>query len=143
MPSRTSPHGPDLHTSASGPSKPRRTAVPPQFPDPDVAEMDTDSDDENNAALMHFEPRHLSDAWEFNFQPNEPVWIRHNEKWIRGRIFPRSSPKVGTTDKMIYWNVLYQDAFGHKLRRNFAPLLGELKPDTRAVRKLLKEARWL
>lgn len=47
------------------------------------------------------------------------------------------------TQNLTYWNVLYQDSFGHKLRKYFAPLMGELKPDTPAVRSLLREAHWL
>jgi len=104
--------------------------------------MDSDVD-ENDASLLHGEPHRLDDPWTYTFQPNDRVWIRNHDKWIRGRIFPRSVPKVGTNDNLTYWNVLYQDSFGHKLRKYFAPLLGELKPDTAAVRKLLREAQWL
>ncbi|KAJ7909490.1 hypothetical protein B0H13DRAFT_2014129 [Mycena leptocephala] len=124
MPSRTSPSS-DL--SASGPSKPWRGTAP---------EPDFDED-------MNSDPRRLDDSWSYAFQPNQKVWIRNHDKWIRGTIFPRSVPKVGTSDNLTYWNVLYQDSFGHKLRKYFSPLLGELKPDTAAVRKLLREAHWL
>ena len=34
-----------------------------------------------------------------------------------------------------FWPVKYR----HNLRRHFAPLLGEIKPDTPRVRQLLKE----
>ncbi|KAJ7250110.1 hypothetical protein B0H12DRAFT_1120825 [Mycena haematopus] len=134
MPSRT--RSSDLSTS--GPSKSWRA------PEPEVLDQDMDSDaDENNAALAHEQPRNLGDPWAYPFQPNQKVWIRNHDKWIRGTIFPRSVPKVGLSDNLTYWNVLYQDNFGHKLRKYFAPLIGELKPDTPAVRKLLREAHWL
>ncbi|KAF7367644.1 hypothetical protein MSAN_00828000 [Mycena sanguinolenta] len=136
MPTRT--RSSDLPTS--GPSKARRAPAP----EPEVFEEDMDFDiDENNAALAHEQPRSLDDPWAFPFQPSQKVWIRNHDKWIPGRIFPRSVPKVGLSDNHTYWNVLYQDSFGHKLRKYFAPLLGELKPDTPAVRKLLREARWI
>ncbi|KAF8140763.1 hypothetical protein K438DRAFT_1834186 [Mycena galopus ATCC 62051] len=104
--------------------------------------MDSDVD-ENDASLAHEQPHHLNEPWSFPFQPNQKVWIRNHDKWIRGTIFPRSVPKVGLSDNLTYWNVLYQDSFGHKLRKYFAPLIGELKPDTPAVRRLLREAHWL
>ncbi|KAJ7356396.1 hypothetical protein DFH08DRAFT_770441 [Mycena albidolilacea] len=136
MPSRT--RSSDLSTS--GPSKPWRAPAP----EPEVSDVDMDSDvDENNASLAREQPRHLDDPWVYPFQPNEKVWIRNHDKWIRGKIFPRSVPKVGSSDNLTYWNVLYQDSFGHKLRKYFAPLMGELKPDTPAVRSLLREAHWL
>ncbi|KAJ7139229.1 hypothetical protein C8R44DRAFT_867395 [Mycena epipterygia] len=158
MPSRTSPRhasaAVDLDLSAaSGPSKPWRAAA--HAPEPDYDDDDMDSDgDENNAALAHYEPRHLEDPWAYTFQPNDPVWVRNHDKWIKGTIFPHSKPKVGsrnvrisspliiftTTPNLVYWNVQYQDSFGHKLRRNYAPLLGEIKPDTSAVRSLLLKA---
>ncbi|KAJ7716219.1 hypothetical protein DFH07DRAFT_862373 [Mycena maculata] len=104
--------------------------------------MDSDVD-ENDAALSRYEPHHLDEPWAYTFEPNDRVWIRNHDKWIKGRIFPRSVPKTGSSDNLTYWNVLYQDKFGHKLRKYFAPLLGELKPDTTAVRSLLREAHWL
>ncbi|KAJ6509119.1 hypothetical protein DFH09DRAFT_1199177 [Mycena vulgaris] len=136
MPSRTS-----RSTSASGPSKPRRAAAPAPAAYEDTADSDVD---ENNAALARYEPRHLDDPFAYSFQPNDRVWIRNHDKWIEGRIFPRSVPKLGSSDQnLTYWNVLYQDSFGHKLRKYFAPLLGELKPDTDGVRDLLRDAQWL
>ncbi|KAJ7447870.1 hypothetical protein B0H11DRAFT_2081838 [Mycena galericulata] len=139
MPTRTSPRfASDI--SSSGPSKLRAT-VPAE---PIEQLDDTDSDvDENNASLARYAPRHLDEPWEYIFQPNDRVWIRNHDKWIKGRIFPRSVPKMGSSDDITYWNVLYQDSFGHKLRKYFAPLLGELKPDTSAVRSLLREAHWI
>ncbi|KAJ7474276.1 hypothetical protein FB451DRAFT_1248474 [Mycena latifolia] len=147
MPTRTSPRRTRSSAlPAPGPSKAkawRATAPEPAFDDDDAMDSDaTADDDENvNSALGH--PRHLDDPWAYTFQPNDRVWIRNHDKWIKGRIFPRSVPKLGSSDNLTYWNVLYQDSFGHKLRKYFSPLLGELKPDTSAVRGLLREAHWL
>ncbi|KAJ7058224.1 hypothetical protein C8F01DRAFT_312143 [Mycena amicta] len=112
-----------------------RTPEPPAFPDVD----------ENDAVLVATGtgPLHLNDPWAYTFKPNEHVWIRHHDKWISGRIFPRSVPKIRSTDNLTYWNVLYQDAYGHKLRRCFSPLLGELKPDTPRIRRMLRAAHWI
>ncbi|KAJ7630184.1 hypothetical protein FB45DRAFT_1058241 [Roridomyces roridus] len=158
MPTRTSPRLSARTASAArpGPSKLRHRAHPPPSPEPayDV-EMDDDDGDEhdndsdaadenvNTAALARYAPRHLDEPWAYVFQPNDRVWIRNHEKWIHGRIFPRSVPKLGSHDNLTYYNVLYQDSFGHKLRKYFSPLLGELKPDTSAVRSLLKDAHWI
>ncbi|KAF7307514.1 hypothetical protein MIND_00546000 [Mycena indigotica] len=73
---------------------------------------------------------------------NEIVWIRNNDKWMPGRIF-LSTPKLRPKDNFLCWNVVYQDKAGHRLRKYFAPLLGELKPDTASVRQLLQEAHWI
>ncbi|KAJ7671858.1 hypothetical protein B0H17DRAFT_192567 [Mycena rosella] len=160
MPSRTR-SSTSSAPSASRPSKLRRVAPP----DPVFEDSDMDSDgDENDAALARYEPTHLDAPWAYSFEPNDRVWIRNHDKWIKGRIFPHSVPKLGSSDVRIfslplnflkftpfffaaqnltYWNVLYQDSFGHKLRKYFAPLLGELKPDTSAVRSLLRDAHWI
>ncbi|KAJ7612574.1 hypothetical protein FB45DRAFT_866728 [Roridomyces roridus] len=152
MPTRTSPRLSARTASAArpGPSKlRRRRALPPPSPesayDVEMDDHDSNSDaaDENIAALARYAPRHLDEPWAYVFQPNDRVWIRNHEKWIHGRIFPRSVPKLGSHDNLTYYNVLYQDSFGHKLRKYFSPLLGELKPDTSAVRSLLKDAHWI
>ncbi|KAJ7259694.1 hypothetical protein C8J57DRAFT_1720281 [Mycena rebaudengoi] len=135
MPSRTSSH-PASDQSASG-SKWHAT-VP--VPDP-IQESEASWDDTENAEPD--EPLNLDDPWAYTFEPNDRVWIRNNDKWIQGRIFSRSSTKVLFRDNIPYWNVFYQDTYGHKLRKYFAPLRGEIKPDTSAVRALLRDARWI
>ncbi|KAK7008094.1 hypothetical protein R3P38DRAFT_3281200 [Favolaschia claudopus] len=81
---------------------------------PEPEIVDMDMDvDENNATLVHEQLGHLDDPWPTAFQ------------------------------NLTYWNVMYKDTFGHHLRKSFAPLAGELKPDIPAVRKLLREAHWL
>ncbi|KAJ7223271.1 hypothetical protein GGX14DRAFT_557851 [Mycena pura] len=145
MPARTT-HTAPAEGTAPGPSKPRRTviSVPTAPPDPVFPEdaMDIDAD-ENDSSRAGGGPLHLDDPWAYTFQPNDRVWIRNHDKWIAGRVFPRSVPKIGSRDSLTYWNILYQDAFGHKLRRYFAPLLGELKPDSARVRQMLREAHWI
>nr|GAT48163.1 predicted protein [Mycena chlorophos] len=120
-------------------------APAPAFPeDTDQDAMDVEND--ASLATNHKNtngPLSLDDPWVYSFKPGESVWVRNHDKWIAGRIFPRSVPKIRSTDNLTYWNVLYQDAYGHKLRRCFAPLLGDLKPDTPRVRSLLREAHWI
>ncbi|KAF7297099.1 hypothetical protein MIND_00942800 [Mycena indigotica] len=132
MPSRT--------TSGSSSSKGklrRRAAVAsrPAFPE----DLDTDADENNSS----FGPVHLDEPRAYTFKPNERVWIRNHDKWIAGRIFPSSVPKIRSSDNLVYWDVKYSDSYGHKLRRCFAPLLGDLKPDNARVRRLLREAHWI
>ncbi|KAF7302896.1 hypothetical protein MKEN_01251900 [Mycena kentingensis (nom. inval.)] len=133
MPSRTA-------YPASGSSTPRRltrsTATTLVRIESSAPEPDSDDSGEQHGATSLDEPA------EYSFKPNELVWVRNNDKWISGRIF-LSAPKVRPSDNLPCWNVLYQDKFGHKLRKYFAPLLGELKPDTARVREMLKEAAWI
>ncbi|KAJ6474466.1 hypothetical protein C8R47DRAFT_1144234 [Mycena vitilis] len=137
MPSRTSPSS---VLAPSGPSKPWRGAAAAPEPEYDEKMDFYIHDDENN---VYDEPRSLDDPRAYTFKPKDSVWIRNNDRWIRGTIFPASVPKINNGDNLTYWNVRYQDDFGHKLRKYFSPLLGDLKPDTAAVRKLLQEAHWL
>ncbi|KAJ7020221.1 hypothetical protein C8F04DRAFT_1272045 [Mycena alexandri] len=146
MPSRTSTSTRRTSTrrtsdlSASGPSKPWRGASAPK---PDIDDDMASDNDENNPPAVHGQPRHLDEPWAYTFQPNDRVWIRNHGKWIKGSIFPGSIPKVGSNDNLTYFSVVYRDNYGHKLRKYFAPLLGELKPDTAAVQSLLREAHWI
>ncbi|KAK7064928.1 hypothetical protein R3P38DRAFT_3383365 [Favolaschia claudopus] len=145
MPSRTRSSDLSLSstsTMTSGPSKQCQRVLRATIPEPEIVDMDMDVD-ENNATLVHEQLGHLDDPWPTAFQPNQKVWIRNHGKWIRGKIFPQSVPKLGISDNLTYWNVMYKDTFGHHLRKSFAPLAGELKPDIPAVRKLLREAHWL
>ncbi|KAJ7700295.1 hypothetical protein B0H16DRAFT_1483911 [Mycena metata] len=140
MPSRTSTStrtSPRRRTglSASGPSKPLRGASAPK---PDIDDDMASDNDENNPPPAHWQPSHLDEPWPYTFQPNDRVWIRNHHKWIKGSIFPGSIPK-----NLTYFSVVYRDSYGHKLRKYFAPLLGELKPDTAAVQSLLREAHWI
>lgn len=101
MPSRTSPR----HTSAavdldltatSGPSKPWRAAA--HAPDPDYDE-DMDSDgDENNAALAHYEPRHLEDPWAYTFQVNLMLQLAGYSGGVSALSFLPRPPPCPDTD---------------------------------------------
>ncbi|KAJ7054020.1 hypothetical protein C8F01DRAFT_1260236 [Mycena amicta] len=125
----------------AAPSVPRRvtrsTATALRVDDASMELKDSDSASQASVGSLD-EPL----EYDYQFKPNEPVWIFNNNKWTSGRIF-YAAPKVRPSDNLPCWNVLYQDAFGHKLRKYFAPLLGELKPDTARVRQMLKEARWI
>ncbi|KAJ6614939.1 hypothetical protein B0H10DRAFT_2216200 [Mycena sp. CBHHK59/15] len=123
-------------------SKPRPVAAaPPEPADNAVPQWDVLGTDEN--ALVFWAPRHIDQPWAYTFEANEPVWIRNNDKWIRGKIFSRPKPEILWSDELPHWNVIYQDTYGHKLRRYFSPLRGELKPDTPVVHELLRAANWI
>ncbi|KAF7302504.1 hypothetical protein HMN09_00884800 [Mycena chlorophos] len=134
MPSASKPK------SRSGRSSPRRvarsSATTPtvEDADSDIGSMKLDAKPESEATILD---KPLPD--EFCFKPKETVWILVNERWISGRIF-LSTPRIRPSDNQPCWNVLYQDKFGHRLRKYFAPLLGEMKPDTAMVRQMLQAA---
>lgn len=92
-------------------------------------------------------------------QSSDNVWIRLNSEWIEGKVC--GSPRLGMTRKVcralqasdhrilipeqkegLFWKVTYTDG-KHQLRRYFAPLNGDIKPDTEDVRQLLEAEGWL
>ncbi|KAJ7073471.1 hypothetical protein B0H15DRAFT_1027452 [Mycena belliarum] len=153
MPTRTSPRlragtgaGPSALPRPPAKAKASWRPADPTADDDedDMNPSDEQRDDHNDENAPHYAPRRLDEPCAYNFKSNDCVWIRNQGKWIAGRIFPgaRSGPLRSANGTHDYYSVLYTDR-GHKLRRYFAPLLGELKPDTHAVRGLLRAEGWI
>ncbi|KAF9261967.1 hypothetical protein L218DRAFT_960925 [Marasmius fiardii PR-910] len=83
-------------------------------------------------------PVDLDDGWGYTFQAGESVWVRTaGGNWLRGRVSSEITRKGFTR---MNEGLFYPVKFDNKLRKYFAPLNGEIKPDTPHTRRLLKEA---
>ncbi|THH04446.1 hypothetical protein EW145_g5516 [Phellinidium pouzarii] len=82
---------------------------------------DFNFEDEDDEA----KPEELDEEWDFEPKPGDSVWVKskntERETWV---------------NKALFYSVRYH----RNVRRFFAPLLGEIKPDTPHVRRLLKKA---
>ncbi|EGN92704.1 hypothetical protein SERLA73DRAFT_190723 [Serpula lacrymans var. lacrymans S7.3] len=96
----------------------------------------TDSD----SSYVESQPEDLDDSWPYRFKLSDSVWIRTSGgNWQSGRV--SGQPKLGQTREKD--GLFYPVIFCTKLRKYFAPLNGEIKPDTPHIRKLLEEGGWL
>ncbi|TFK28385.1 hypothetical protein FA15DRAFT_665351 [Coprinopsis marcescibilis] len=92
----------------------------------------------------------LDEPLDCQFKPKASVWIRTSESnWYPGVVVghPKEMPlndNDGYYDSSTY-GTYYMVEFRicNKIRKYFAPLNGEIKPDTEAVRQLLQESNWL
>ncbi|KLO17539.1 hypothetical protein SCHPADRAFT_936913 [Schizopora paradoxa] len=82
----------------------------------------------------------LDDVYEFSPKSGDFVWVKaktDTETWYKGLVMkgtkegPVRQGKQGT---------FYLVRYRHNLRRYFAPLLGDIKPDTAEIRQLLNNA---
>ncbi|KAF8816632.1 hypothetical protein BYT27DRAFT_7076590, partial [Phlegmacium glaucopus] len=74
----------------------------------------------------------------------DPVWVRTKESnWCYGRVTGRQI-RVGQT-RHSKQGLYYPVNFGSKnnVRKYFAPMNGEIKPDSDEVRLLLEDAGWI
>ncbi|KAE9396530.1 hypothetical protein BT96DRAFT_977447 [Gymnopus androsaceus JB14] len=86
-------------------------------------------------------PEDLDEPWPFTFHTGQAVWIRTSGgNWHSGRVSSETTRKGNTREKE---GLFYPVKFDGKLRKYFAPLNGEIKPDTPHTRRLLKAAGWL
>ncbi|KAF9042182.1 hypothetical protein BJ165DRAFT_1486055 [Panaeolus papilionaceus] len=86
----------------------------------------------------------LDDPINYPFQDQDSVWVRTKEdKWCTGKINGKVI-RVGKTRESKE-GFYYPVHFGAKsnLRKFFAPMNGEIKPDTEWVRRLLEDAGWI
>ncbi|KAK7468320.1 hypothetical protein VKT23_002834 [Stygiomarasmius scandens] len=82
----------------------------------------------------------LDDAYPYTFQAGDSVWVRTaGGNWHQGRVSGETTRKGQTRERE---GLFYPVKFDGKIRKYFAPLNGEIKPDTAHTRRLLKEAGW-
>ncbi|KAK0197919.1 hypothetical protein F5146DRAFT_1017467 [Armillaria mellea] len=85
-------------------------------------------------------PSDIDEPWPYMFQAGDRVWIRTaGGIWHPGKVCGQTR-KGQTREKE---GLFYPVVFNEKLRKYFAPLNGEIKPNTRHIRGLLAEAGWL
>jgi len=99
------------------------------------------SDGDSDFTLSEPQPADIDDPWPYTFQTGDHVWVRTvGGNWHSGRVTSQTTRKGQTREKE---GLLYPVIFNEKLRKYFAPLNGEIKPDTPHIRRLLKEAGWI
>ncbi|KAH7922401.1 hypothetical protein BV22DRAFT_1048920 [Leucogyrophana mollusca] len=85
-------------------------------------------------------PDDVDEPWPYRFEVGEFVWVRTvGGNWHQGKV--SGQPKLGRTREND--GLFYPVIFSFKIRKYFAPLNGELKPDSPHTRKLLEEAGWI
>jgi len=104
-------------------------------------ELESLSDGDSDATLSEPQPSDLDEPWLYTFQAGDVVWIRTvGGNWHSGRVTGQSPRKGQTREKE---GLFYPVVFNDKIRKFFAPLNGEIKPDTMYIRRLLKADGWL
>ncbi|KAI0040025.1 hypothetical protein FA95DRAFT_1453662, partial [Auriscalpium vulgare] len=98
---------------------------------------------DSEEALLEPGPHDLDDPWPYSFKMSENVWIRTaGGNWQRGRV-TRSTTKLGPTrEKQGYFYHVQFRMQEKNIRKDFAPLNGEIKPDTPRTRTLLRQQGW-
>ncbi|THV01260.1 hypothetical protein K435DRAFT_718226 [Dendrothele bispora CBS 962.96] len=82
----------------------------------------------------------LDEAYPYTFHTGDSVWVRTaGGNWHQGRVSGETTRKGQTRERE---GLFYPVKFDGKIRKYFAPLNGEIKPDTPHTRRLLKEAGW-
>ncbi|KAF8174734.1 hypothetical protein BJ912DRAFT_989618 [Pholiota molesta] len=97
-----------------------------------------------NASLLESGFETLDEACEYPFKDQDPVWVRtKGDKWTFGKVSGRIIRKGPTRYQQ--HGLFYHVNFGPKynVRKYFAPMNGEIKPDTEAIRRLLRDEGWL
>jgi len=101
----------------------------------------TDDDSASDTDITLYEDHiDLDEEYDFSPKPGDSVWVKSKsdiETWYQGVVLKGTrSGTVRQGKQGIFYSVRYR----HNLRRYFAPLLGDIKPDTPHVRRLLKQA---
>ncbi|KAA1468317.1 hypothetical protein DENSPDRAFT_744955, partial [Dentipellis sp. KUC8613] len=92
-------------------------------------------DSENRDKGGHTEPRDINEPWPYVFKSGDAVWVRSKTgTWYYGRVLGKYVRKGQTRENE---NTLYSVIYRRCVRRCFAPMLGEIKPDTPHTRHLL------
>ncbi|KAH9994488.1 hypothetical protein BJV77DRAFT_308796 [Russula vinacea] len=88
-------------------------------------------------------PDDLDEPWPYTFRMGDSVWIRTEEgNWYPGKVSSNNVKRGQTRQKEgLFYPVIFR--IGSRIRKHFAPLNGEIKPDTLRTRILLRRAGWL
>ncbi|KAJ3735355.1 hypothetical protein DFJ43DRAFT_43877 [Lentinula guzmanii] len=135
MPSVTSKAALRKISQSKKPENPLRPVSPEEL------ESWSDRDGDSESTLSEPLPEDLDEPWPYTFHTGQAVWIRTSGgNWHSGRVSSETTRKGNTREKE---GLFYPVKFDGKLRKYFAPLNGEIKPDTPHTRRLLKGAGWL
>ncbi|KIY62207.1 hypothetical protein CYLTODRAFT_361836 [Cylindrobasidium torrendii FP15055 ss-10] len=107
------------------------------------ASEDDSSDDRHLVGDIDVEeaaqPTDLDESWPYTFRAGDRVWVRIAEDdWRSGEIFGNKTKSGPTREKegTFYPVVLTTN----RVRKWFAPLNGDIKPDSTHIRRLLDDA---
>ncbi|KAF9229841.1 hypothetical protein BS17DRAFT_772005 [Gyrodon lividus] len=95
-----------------------------------------------DSVFSETQPDELDEPWPYRFKSGEPVWVcASNGQWCRGKVI--GQPKKGKTrsDEGLFWCVEFHIV--NRFRKWFAPLNGDIKPDTPHTYQLLEDAGWV
>ncbi|KAI0726009.1 hypothetical protein C8Q72DRAFT_796919 [Fomitopsis betulina] len=130
---------------------PKRTTSEGTSSSADSSEFAAQSSDEEfeRSLSIEYHPAELDEplTWAFKYgahirvvQNGDPVWIKTEGEWLQGTISGSNTRKGATRQKE---GVFFPVAFRHNARKYFAPLNGDIKPDSEEIRRLLSEGGWL
>lgn len=126
-------------TQALTPEGGESSDAPDNFKEYESGSMDERLDLE--AASWELGPEDLDDPWPYTFQMGDSVWIRtEGGNWYPGKVSSKSVKQGPTRQRE---GLFYPVIFRRRIRKHFAPLNGEIKPDTPRTRTLLRQAGWL
>ncbi|KAF8555939.1 hypothetical protein OG21DRAFT_1410124 [Imleria badia] len=88
-------------------------------------------------------PDELNEPWPYRFNSGQGVWIYASDgEWHPGKVVGQVKKGKTRSDEGLYWCAEFR--IGRtKVRKWFAPLNGDIKPDTEHTQQLLLDAGWL
>ncbi|KAF9446872.1 hypothetical protein P691DRAFT_732429 [Macrolepiota fuliginosa MF-IS2] len=107
-------------------------------------ELEQWSDASSDSVYFMDELTDLDDSRPYIFEKGESAWVRTaNGTWCLGTV-TSSPPRVGPTrdGEGLFYSVIFTLG-GARLKKSFAPLNGEIKPDIFEIRDLFKTYGWL
>ncbi|KIL62196.1 hypothetical protein M378DRAFT_166046 [Amanita muscaria Koide BX008] len=104
-------------------------------------ELQSWSDGDSDDTFTEPELFDLDEGRPYTFESGDLVWVKTSGgDWYIGRVSGLTRRKGPTREgEGIFYPVTFFDG---KVRKYFAPLNGEIKPDTEEVRALLKAGGW-
>ncbi|KAH0838755.1 hypothetical protein J3R83DRAFT_7129 [Lanmaoa asiatica] len=88
-------------------------------------------------------PDELDEPWPYRFKSGESVWICASDgEWYRGKVVGQAKQGKTRSDDGLFWCVEFR-VVRSRVRKWFAPLNGDIKPDTQHTHQLLSDAGWL
>ncbi|TFK38703.1 hypothetical protein BDQ12DRAFT_651019 [Crucibulum laeve] len=119
-----------------------RNASPSKLRAVSPEEVESWSDTESDGTLFEFDLCDLDEARPYTFQQGDRVWVKTTGgNWCSGKVNSQTTRKGPTREKEgLFYPVVFSKG---NVRKYFAPLNGEIKPDTAEMRHLLKQGGWV